>query len=206
MHADSTRQTPESLVYSKYAALYFSLQFKLRMEETVCGSYDSKSVPVAERIYPFPSTGAIVTETRVPLKSCLLFLSFTLLLSISLSIFHRRTTSSAAAGYPFLIQCASVPVARKILSCAPRWHRRAPRTAGENTMRKSASDFHARYRDHDATTVSEIGNCSRPSHRFHTILFKEPPREIGPSMRRYANRKSKKIYQLLQVSVHRDRQ
>lgn len=124
MHADSTPQILESLVYSKRGALYLSLQFKLRMEETVCGSYDSKSVPVAERIYSFPSTGAIVTETRVPLKSCLLFLSFALPLSVPLSIFHKRTTSRAGAGYSFLIQCASVPVARKILprpamACSP---------------------------------------------------------------------------------------
>lgn len=184
------------------ALLHFSPRFKLRMEETVCGSYDSKSVPVAKRIYPFPSTGTIVTETRVPLKSCLLFLFFVHSSPLRPPfLFSRGAPSSADARYPFLIQCAFVLlVANKILPRLVMAQACSPGCRGK---------YNEKIRFRFSRTISRPRcnggrDCFRC--RFRTIPFKVSPREMDPSMRRYANRKSKEIYQLLQVSVHRHRQ
>lgn len=172
------------------------------MEETVCGSYDSKSVPVAKRIYPFPSTGAIVTETRVPLKSCLLFLFFVHPSPLRPPFYFPETHQVVRMrGILFSFNATSVLlVAKKILprpvmaqACSPGY-----RGKYNEKIRFRFSRAISR------ATMGEIGNCFRC--RFHTIPFKVSPREMDPSMRRYANRKSKEIYQLLEVSVHRDRQ
>lgn len=115
MHADSIPQTPESLVYRISALLYFSLQFKLRMEETVCGSYDSKSAPVAQRIYPVPFHGARSLQKReCHLNRVSSFFLRPLPLSFPLSIFHRRTGSAGVSfshSMRFRFRCEENPLA-----------------------------------------------------------------------------------------------
>lgn len=206
MHADSEFWIlcePPKVSCIVRASLHFSPRLKLRMEETVCGSYDSKSVPVAKRIYPFSSTGAIVTETRVPLKSCRLFLFFVRSSPLRPRfLFSRGAPKQSGCGVSFShsmrlrsSRCEENPFASRdgtgVLPGLPR------KIQWENPLPIFARDIEATMQRWAGSAIAFVPDSIRSPLKYRRAKW----------IRRCdANRKSKEIYQLHQVSVHRDRQ
>jgi len=128
-----------------------------------CGSYDSEERH-AERIYSYPSTDAVVIETRMPLKSCLSFLAllyppFATNASVCLVSFShsmRRFSYST-----FTLHTRQRKILRNIEMCSP--------DCRGKYNEKIRFRFCAWYRDDDGRDL----RSAMLSTLFHTISFKE---------------------------------